>query len=90
MDARFESDIAELSGDGSYLLACAERKMLFHEAATAGKHPLAEVAEVRVGGDGLIADLTDGRTLSLPFASASKDELEDAAKRLSACIQAWR
>ena len=90
MEARFEPDLIELSGDGSYLMLCADRKMLFHEGDTSGKRPLSEVAGARVEGDELVVELEDGGALRCRFASSSSEELVDAARRLAAGVKAWR
>ena len=90
MDCRFETDMAEIAGDGNYLMVCKDRQTVFFDGAVQGKVPLADVASI-VGTHGsVVVRLAAGEEHACPFPSASEDEIESVAARLNECVVSWR
>lgn len=89
MQARFESDMAELHGHGGYLMLCAGRGKAFMESASENGVPLAEVHGFDAV-DGAITVRAEGRDVACPFPDAVAADLEPHVERLNACLAAWR
>ena len=86
--ARFEDDMAEVSGCG-YLLLCAGRKQVFMEGVARTPVPLADVRGLAAT-DGAIVVRTAQGDLCCPFDGATAAELGDTVTHLNACLDAWR
>jgi hypothetical protein len=89
MQARFESDMAELHGHGGYLLLCAGRGKVFMEGAAENGVPLAEVSTLSAA-DGAIVVHAEGRDIGCPFPEATAADLAPHVARLNESLAAWR
>ena len=90
MHTRFESDMAEIAADGSYLMICADRKMVFLEGAEASKHPFAEVESIGSDDSGLVVRLENGKSMPCPLPPMTAVERDELAARLNGCLVRWR
>ena len=90
MHTRFEPDMAEIAADGSYLMICADRKMLFLEVAEPSKHPFAEVKSIGSNDDGLVVRLDDGNSMPCPLPPMTDVQRDELAARLNGCLMRWR
>ena len=82
--------MAEIAGDGNYLMICKDRQTVFLGGAVAGKVPLADVASIVGMRDSIVVRLTAGEERVCPFPSADDAKIESVAARLNECVATWR